>query len=359
MSIGNDDIPTIAPGQESDGADLFMKHLQEWGKDEETPSKPQDKPVADKHPTKDEEAPEEEVEAEHEDEETPSEGDEETTDEEGETEEEDEPERSYTDDDKFVKIKVGDEEQDWSVKDLKRLAGQESSLTKKGQELSQARLNLETEQQVTTVAQNHLLEAARKRFEPYAKLDFLSLSRDPSITKEHFQALREETQARFEELNFLENQAREYTQGLVKQQQALAVEEAKTTVAALTSEDSPYRIEGWNQGMYDELRSFAVSKGVPAKIVNSIISAPIVKLIHDAMLFSKGAAIKEVKTVKVNKSVKKVIKTSHSPSVSRQAVGDKTKFGDKSKAMANLKRSGSMKSAEDAFMASFREFETE
>lgn len=336
-----------ALGVESNGEAEFLKKFTTWGKeDEETPSSPKDEQPAEEA----EDTPEDAEDEPNEDEETPSED--------GEEESEDKASaRKYVDDDESVaKIKVGDEEHEVAVKDLKRLWGQESALTKKSQELATLRTKLEEDQKVHSAASNLLLEAARKRYEPYAKIDFLALSRRSDVSPEQFQALREEAQHRWEELNFHEQQQKAWGQHVAKQQQELIVAEAKESIKLLQDNTSPYHIADWNQQLYDELRTFAVSSGVPQQVVNSITSAPIIKLLHSAMVHAKGQTVKDVKTVKVAKKTTKIVKTSHSPV---QASADKTKFGDSKKAMANLKRSGSVKAAEDAFMASFREFESE
>lgn len=336
-----------APGAESTGEELFLNHLQNWGKDEATPSEDQVEEVQ-------EEEVEPQTEAEEvEDEATPSEAAEE------EAEATEEPTYTYADDSHHVSVRVGDEEHTVSVKDLKRLWGQESSITKKGQELATQRAAYEAEVAVTTAAQNHLLDNARKRFEPYAKLDFLALSRDNRVSTEQFQALRAEATARHEEVQFLEQQARSYAEGLQVKAREAAVAEAKASVAALTDPKSAHHIEGWNQGVYDELRQYAVSRGIPEQIVNGVTNAAVIKMFHTAMQAEKGASLKAVKTVKVGTQVKKIMKNTSAPaSAVKQSVGDKTKFGDRNKAMSNLKRSGSMADAENAFFASFREFES-
>jgi hypothetical protein len=343
-----------APGQETDGNDMFLNHLMNWGKDDSKgpPEKPEDQ-----------DPPEEEEETVEPTDDSSDEDDESSSEESDESEgEEQEPQRVYVDDDDaFAKVKVGDEEYEVPVKDLKRLYGQEASLTKKGQELYTQRQSLESEQQVTVAAQNALLQAARQRYEPYAKLDFLALSRDTRVSKEEFENLRREAQSRWEEVNFLEQQARGYAQNIANRNRELAKAEADQAVKEFKDPTSPYHIEGWAPSVYDEVRTFAIGKGIPQKIVDGVTNAAIIKVFHTAMRFEKGAQLKDVKTVKVNKSVKKVIKQTNSPAAdaSRQSSADRSKFGDKDKALAKLKRTGKQADAENAFLASFREFESD
>src|SRR5262249_47659052 len=57
--------------------------------------------------------------------------------EEGETEKA--PKRKYAEEDAYAKVKVGDQELEVSVKDLKRLHGQEAALTRRSQEVAAER----------------------------------------------------------------------------------------------------------------------------------------------------------------------------------------------------------------------------
>src|SRR5271166_5311278 len=121
---------TTALDSESAVADAFLDRL----KDAEKPSEGDEG-----------EETEETEEVAEETEDTPSEdeaeADEDAQDEpseEAEEETEEKPKsKKYADDsDTYVKVKVGEEEHEVAVKDLKRLWGQEASLTKKSQEVA-------------------------------------------------------------------------------------------------------------------------------------------------------------------------------------------------------------------------------
>jgi hypothetical protein len=145
MSISTGADIVNGPGQETDGADVFLDHLMNWGKDDSKgPSKPekdQDHPEADEADTE-EETVESTDESQPEADESPSEGGD-------DSEEEEQEQRVYVDDDEaYAKVKVGDDEYEVPLRDLKRLYGQETSITKKGQELATQRTALEEEQRV-------------------------------------------------------------------------------------------------------------------------------------------------------------------------------------------------------------------
>jgi len=67
-----------------------------------------------------------------------------------------------------------------------------------------------------------------------------------------------------------------------------------------------------------------------------------IRLLHKAMLYDRGKT--KVVTTKVNKSPKKVVKTTHSPAVSRSS-----KPSDD--AMRKLRSSGSQEAAADVFLS--------
>jgi hypothetical protein len=113
------------PEEGDDAASKKKKPSEKVEEDEET-----NQPDAD-----DEEASEE----------TPEEETDEDAEEEGQeddkSEDEDKPSKKYADDndDTYVKVKVGDKEEEVKVNDLKRLYGQEASLTRKSQEVAEIR----------------------------------------------------------------------------------------------------------------------------------------------------------------------------------------------------------------------------
>jgi hypothetical protein len=336
----------------SDAVDLFHDSFIDKAADPKGPSAREEVHEEPRRAKKPEPAehdePEEEVdETEDEPDEAPSEDDE--TEEGDEGDEGEEEERAYADDGAYVKIKVGDKYEEYSVRDLSRLAGQESALTKRSQEVAVTRQKLETDQAAHIAASNLLLEAARKRYEPYAKLDFLTLARDQRISAQDYQNLREEAQHRYEELQFLEHSTGKYMETIQENQRQTVIAQAKEAVSQITDQASPYHIDGWNQALYDDLRGFAVGQGVPKDMVNTITSAPIIKLLHNAMLYEKGKTAR-VQSVKVNKTVKKVVKSSTNMS---EKVGKGAKANN---AMDRLKYSGSQDDAANAFLANFEKY---
>ena len=247
----------------------------------------------------------------------------------------------------YTKIKVGDVEHEVPVSQLKRLFGQEASLTQKSQAVAAKVKEVEQQAQQYTAGLNALLAKAVERAKPYAELDFLALAKMPDVTAEQLHALRQEAQGAMEDVHFLQGELGNFVKAQQERQHADLVTTAKETVKTLSDPTSPLHIEGWSPQVYNEVRQFAIDTGLPAEIANNMVQAPALKLIHMAMLYQKGQ--KNVTTTKVNKTVKKVVKTSKTmPSTVRTGKGD-----DAKKAMARLKITGSQDDAEAAFLARF------
>lgn len=261
-------------------------------------------------------------------------------------------EKKYVEtDDHFVKLKVGDEEKEVSVKDLKRLYGQEASLTRKSTDVAEARKSAEAEQSKYAASLNVLLTQATEQADPYRNIDWMAVSKDPSISAEAASALRAEAQRALDNEAFLGQNLNGFMQEVQARQHATRIESAKACVKALTTpgtEAAPNDtfIEGWNEKIYDEVRTFGVKMGLPQETVNTLTDPAAIKMMHMAMLYKRGAA--RVQTTKVNNTPKKIVKTSSSPAAkpSKGSV-------DKASADRRLAQSGSVEDAGAAFLARF------
>lgn len=261
----------------------------------------------------------------------------------GDDETDEEPKaKTKSEDDVIVKIKVGDKEHEVPVKDLKRLFGQEAALTRKSQEVAAARTNIEQIGAKQTAALSAMITRAQARAQPYAQLDFLALAKDPNISGEELTALRNEAQKAFDDVNF-------YGQELDTVMKGAQAQRADTMrMAAIEAQkvlnDPAKGIEGWNQGMYNDIRSFAITNGLPTDMVNEITDPAIIKLLHKAMQFDRGQKALS-KTSQVVKTPKKIIKSSSSEATTN------LKPRSDQKATEALRRSGSVDDAADIFLA--------
>lgn len=326
---------------EEDTANAFLKL---W--DAEEPSKKEDKEgetETDKVEDTEDETVANEDEGTTEDADEPSED---ADEDEGEAEET--KAKKYADDEgTYVKVKVGEEEHEVAVKDLKRLFGQEASLTKKSQEVAERTKAAEYAQAKSLAALDVMVKRAQEASNPYRNVNWAALMKDPNIAAEDVGALQEAARAAFENEAFLTNQLDAFMQEVQGQQAAAQAQAAQTCIKALTDEKSPTYIKGWDQKLYNDMRSFAVEMGANAQMVNSLVDPAAFKLIHMAMQFHKGA--QKVVTQKVNKAPKKIVKAS---TTSAPPSKDTSKAIDRNKAVAKMKKDGgSMQSTTNAFLA--------
>lgn len=347
MDVADDDINAFLHPETSenmDGENAFLTSFAD--KDADAKKKPSDADEEDDdaaaNDTNDAEGSEE----------TPDELD--ADDEDGDTPEDakDEAAKTYVDDDgHFVKIKVGEEEKEVSVKDLKRLFGQEASLTHKSTEVANARKLADADAEKYSTSLKVLLQRATEKATPYRNIDWLAVSKDTTISQEAASALREEAQRALDDEAFLGQNLNAFMNDVNERKSADRVESAKLCVKALTTaptDAAPNEafIKNWNPQTYEDVRSFGVSMGIPQEAVNTLTDPVAIKIMHMAMLFKKGAS--KVVTTSVNKTPKKIVKTSSSPAArpSKGSVANDT-------AMKTLKRSGSVEAAQDAFLSSF------
>lgn len=333
-----------------DGEDAFLNHLLQKDAFKE-PSDKKKRETKDQQPTDD-----------HEDEDEASEQDapedaaeDEESDGEDKTEEK---ARKYVDvdDTTFIKVKVGDEEHELPLKDLQRLAGQEAALTRKSQETAAARKKADEDTATAVTALDVLLQRAQEKLKPYTELDFFALSRRDDISDAELAGLRQAAQVAYEEVQFLSQERDRFVQAFQKAQHENRVAASRECLKQLTTAPTekapnPNYIEGWSDQLYDDIRGFAISQGLSPEIVNSVTDAPAIKLMHMAMLYSRGA--QKVQTKKVDKTPKKIIKSNKSSEPST-AKADTAK-----NAMTKLRRTGSEEDAANVFLSRFRHSDSE
>ena len=251
-----------------------------------------------------------EADQDEEDEETELEEDETETEDQEEDDEDDEDTVQLAQDDDIVEITVDGKVVQHSVAQLKRLAGQEASLTRKSQETASKRKEAED-----AISKNHavfqtLLAKAEERHKPYADVDMLLASK--TMDAEDFAALRKEAAESAAELKFLQEEADKFYQDIQAKQQAQMQDAAKECVRVL-EEDIPE----WNNDLYNEIRSYAVSQGLEQTEVDSYVDPAVLKILHKARLYDQG---KQVATKKKKVAAKKkVLRSTKAPEGERVA----------------------------------------
>jgi hypothetical protein len=290
------------------------------------------------------EASEDDAQDEPSDDEDENEGDE---DKENDEDEDDKPKRKFADDsdETYVKVKEGDTEHEVKVSDLKRLFGQEASLTRKSQEVATEREAVNAKRTENVTAYNALLQRATSRADKYRALPWTQYMKDPNIPADQLQALTAEANEAIQEETFIKNELTSYVEKITAEQKEAAKKQSAECIKAIKNPESPTHIKGWNDALYADIRNFAVEQGFDAKVVTSLNDPAAFKVLHMAMQFKKGAT--KVLTKKVNKTPTRIVKNSSAT----PAVRDNSKKLTAKTAVQKAVRSGSMDDAANAFFA--------
>ena len=295
--------------------------------------------VEDSDETEDEETEEEtEEDLEDLDEEEDSETDDE--DEEDDSEDEtDEEEEVELDDETVVDIVVDGETKQASIKELKRLYGQEASLTRKSQETSSQRKLADEQLQRADASLQAMLSRAQERWKPYSEVDMLVASKQ--MNSDEFAALRAEAKQAEDDLKFLSEEADAFYDFVKKQNAEQKQAQAKECVKVLQKE-----LPEWNNQLYNDIRMYAVSQGLPEDNVNQITDPNAIMLLNKARLFDQT---KKVATVKKAKASKKVLRSKKAPPSKAEIRASKNQ-----KAMDKLRTDGNdLDNIAEAIMANW------
>jgi len=334
---------------ELDGSDLaadnFLRHLTK--KDAEEPS---EKEEEGEDTEEDATEPEEETEEETSDtspEEDTEEDTEETEEDDEETEEpepDNKPKKSTVieSDDALVKIKVDGQEVTASIKDLKRLYGQEASLTRKSQEVAQIKQKAEESGQKYVTGLESLLNRAKEQAAPYANINFLALTKDPNVSSEELAALSDAANKAFENVRYLETELDGVIRAASEQRNQQLMVAAREAIKVLS--DPKTGIPGWNEQLYNDIRRFAVDSGMNEQVVNEMVDPTAFKILHMAMQYQKGKTA-VTKTKKVDKTPKRIIKGTPDETIK------KSKTTQKTDAFKRAKETGHVDDAAEAFLS--------
>ena len=248
------------------------------------------------------------------DEQTDEEDDEDPDDEETENDETDEEvELSGIDDDTQVEIIVDGETQRVSIAALKRLHGQEASLTRKSQDLAAQRKEADAAYQKANISYQTLLERAEARAKPYSDVDMLVASRQ--MDADDFAKLRAESKDAEADLTFLREEADAFYRGAQDQQKVLHQQAASECVKVLQTQ-----MPDWSNDVYNDIRAYAVSQGLPSEQVDQYVDPQVIMLLNKARLYDQTKATAETKKQKAkvirakdSNTGKKILRSTKSP----------------------------------------------
>jgi hypothetical protein len=163
------------------------------------------------------------------------------------------------------------------------------------------------------------------------------------LDPQEYQALRASAGEAWQDYQFYTEGLDSYLKQAQDERHNALVNEARQSLKELG--DPNTGIKGFNKDLYNEMRSFAMEKGISEAQINQIVSAPALRLIHMAMMYEKGQSAVS-KTTKVVKTPKKIVKSS-------AATNTKDLKDKSSKAYSRLKESGEQDDAEAAFYERF------
>ncbi len=250
----------------------------------------------------------------------------------------DEDEPQVAPDGAVVEVTVDGQTHKVSVNDLKRLYGQEAALTRKSQEVADLRKVAQQQEQKYVAAMSKLVENAEQQWKPYSEIDWLVAPQN--MRPEDFKQLREDAKAAYENYQFLTQNLDGYMQEQNQAQQTMQQESFQEAVKAAQEilSDPAKGIPNWSKQTYDGIREYALSEGMPADAVNSIIDPVALKVLWKASQFEAGKKVATTKKAKA--SAKKVTKSKGN-----------TGATSVSKAKARLQQTGSFDDAYAALIA--------
>lgn len=319
-----------------DAADSFLKGWETEDNDDSSSSSTDEEDNTEGQES-DEDETEESQDVETEEEETDPEEDSEDTDDD-EQEEDKEPtgkKPKTLDDDSVVDIKVDDEVLKVSVKDLKRLYGQEAALTKKSQQVAAKRKEIEQDSLKTAAILDKMYKKAEERWKPYSEVDMLLASKQ--LDAEQFTALRAEAQAAWEDFRFVSEEADVFLKETGAKQQSQLKEAAAESVKVLKE-----AIPNWSTNLYDSIREYAVSKGMPKEMINTLVDPVAIQIIHKARLYDEA---KKIVTKKKLASPKKIMKSTKASDPKAMNINKQSESQQK------LLRTGDLDDAADLFLS--------
>jgi cellobiose-specific phosphotransferase system component IIA len=219
-------------------------------------------------------------------------------------EEGDEPPASTkADDESEVTVQVDGKDLTVKVKDLKRLYGQEASLTQKSQAVAAASRALETQSLYLAKIIDTRLKSAEAKVAKYKDVDLFKASRE--LEPEEFDALRAAKADAESEFKLLTEEAQEFMVRATQARTELVKEQAKVSLVEIKK-----AIPEWNDKLYSDIRLYAIGQGLDRDTVNEVIDPGAIIMMHKAMLFDAAKAKSDNVIKKVHKAPKGVVKKS-------------------------------------------------
>lgn len=341
--------------QEDDGDFDPVKAFADWDEDEDESN---DVEGADDDADSHREDPDDQDEDEEDNEETSKEEDDSDEDPDEEGDEEDpkgakpKAPRRANDDDEIV-YKVGGEEKVVSVKDIRRLAGQEVALNQRGEAVASAQKAVDAQMGAYRDKLVKLVEAQEKRFEEdFGGIDLYLAAQQ--MKPEAFKMLRADMEAARANIDFLKAEEAAVTE----EQRAAGIERFKSSVKncvdALRNPEHKAHVPNWDDNVYHQLCKFGVEElGIPVGDMLSTTEPVLFKLLHLAYAGKQAQQKTETTKKKVvdnKKQAKPTASTTSRVRVVKPGQSGSGKTADRDAKLTKLRRTGDMKLATELFM---------
>lgn len=269
------------------------------------------------------------------------------TDEEGDAPDADEEEALNITDEHTVSVQVNGEDQEFSIGQLKRLAGQEAAITQKAQAVAQLRQAVQQQDQLAKASYEKLLARVNEKLAPYKDIDLVRIARNPNVTDAQLEAIKTEMNDLQTEKAFLEEGLDAHLKSLQETEQHTKLAAAREAILQIEDQASPFYIDGF-RGRYNDLKAYAVKQGADQKFIDELVDPWTWKIISDSLTLSstREKASAKRKATRPKTSAKK---TKRTRSTNR---ADRSRGRSKSQALERLRRDpGSEKALLDAFGA--------
>jgi len=245
-------------------------------------------------------------------------------------------------DDQEFEVKVGEETKKATLRELKRLFGQEAALTQKSQKASEQQRVAEANIARAVALHKGMTERAQARYQPFAELgapEWAQLA--ANLQPEQYNALREEAASAKEHLDFLTKEGTAFMQE--QQNQALQAHHVAAQECVKVLSDPATGIEGWGEPLYNEMVAYAAEMGIPQ--ARQSTSPAEYKILHKAMMYDRAQKAAKEAEAKAKKAVEQPTRV--------MKPGKSSKPDGKKVAMDKLRATGDLDDAAAAFMTTF------
>ena len=256
------------------------------------------------------------------------------------------------DDTDVIEYSVDGEKLQASVKDLKRLAGQEAKLTRKSQQTALLAEQAQAREKQAQDILSKLKEKAQARVDQFKDIDFAEAAAQ-GVPIEDIRSARKMLEDAQKEVAYFDETLTDFANRTGEASKEALEAKAKEAFAVITDPSSPHHIQDFGEERYGKLNAHAKALGIPDDTTNSMAEPWFWKLLDTS--YRNTTAKKKLTTKdgdnpahkKLQRTKKRVLKSRKG-----QAPEAKKKVSSKEKALqALVANPSSQDAAVNAFLA--------